>query len=238
VTREFHPVLGLIPAKLGSTRLPEKNIRALAGKPLLAWTVEAARASGVIDRLVVSTEDERVARVARDCGAEVPFLRPTELARDPAGVVQVALQALQALRAQGADFRTLVILLPTCPLRMARDIQDALDLFKKKNGQFLMSVAQYPHTPFAALDLGKDGLLKPFFPEYAGKRTQQLPAAWRANGALHILDVAAFEKTHSYYSEPLLGYPMPPERSVDIDSEADFFEAERLLALSVPSGRR
>ena len=229
MTREFQPVLGLIPAKLGSTRLPEKNIRALAGKPLLAWTVEAARASGVIDRLVVSTEDEKVARVARDCGAEVPFMRPAALARDPAGVVQVALHALQALRAQGAEFRTLVILLPTCPLRTAGDIRDAFSLFVRRKGFFLMSVGQYSHTPFAALELGKEGVLKPFFPEYIGRRTQQHPIAWRANGAMHILDVAAFEKARSYYAEPLLGYPMPSERSVDIDNEADLFEAERLL---------
>ena len=229
MTRAFQPVLGLIPAKLGSTRLPEKNIRPLAGKPLIAWTIEAARASGVIDRLVVSTEDERVARVARDCGAEVPFLRPAELARDPAGVVQVALHALETLRRQGAEFRTLVILLPTCPLRTAKDIRDAFSFFVKRKGFFLMSVGQYSHTPFAALDLRKNGLLKPFFPKYIGKRTQQHPAAWRANGAMHILDVAAFEKTRSYYSEPLLGYPMPPERSVDIDGEAEFHEAERLL---------
>src|SRR4029434_3121443 len=103
----------------GSTRLPEKNIRPLGGKPLLGWTVEAARASGVIDRLIVSTEDELVAQIARACGAEVPFIRPAELARDPAGVVQVGLHALQAMRDLGAEFRTLVILLPTCPLRDA-----------------------------------------------------------------------------------------------------------------------
>ena len=230
MTREFHPVLGLIPAKLGSTRLPEKNIRPLAGKPLIAWTIEAGGASGVIDRLVVSTEDERVARVARKHGAEVPFLRPAELARDPARVVQVALHALETLRKQGAEFKTLVILLPTCPLRTAGDIKDAFSFFKKKNGLFLMSVGQYSHTPFAALDLRKNGLLKPFFPKYIGKRTQQHPAAWRANGAMHILDVAAFEKTRSYYSEPLLGYPLPPERSVDIDGEADFHEAQFHLA--------
>lgn len=231
MAREFNPVLGLIPAKLGSTRLPEKNIRPLGGKPLLGWAVDAARASGIIDRVVVSTEDQRVASVARDCGAEVPFMRPAELARDPAGVVQVALHALQALRAQGAEFRTLVILLPTCPLRTAQDIRDAFDFFRKNDGKFLMSVGRFSHTPFAALELGKDGLLKPFFPEYAGKRTQQHPPAWRANGAIHILDVGAFERSRSYYTQPLLGFAMPPERSIDIDGEAEFHEAERLLAV-------
>jgi len=228
--RNFNPVLGLIPAKLGSTRLPEKNIRPLGGKPLLCWTVEAARSSRVIDRLVVSTEDERIARVARECGAEVPFVRPAELARDPAGVEQVALHALGALREQGAEFRTLIILLPTCPFRSAADVRAGFDIFRSNDGKFLMSVAPYPHPPFAAMQLGDNHLLEPFFPEFAGKRSQQLPQAWRPNGALHILDVAAFEQTRSYYSQPLLGYAMPRERSIDIDSEEDLREAEQLLA--------
>lgn len=224
------PVLGLIPAKRGSTRLPEKNIRPLAGKPLLGWAVEAARASGMIDRLVVSTEDELVANVARECGAEVPFMRPPELARDPAGVVQVGLHALQAMRALGAEFRTLVILLPTCPFRTAEDIRAACELFRLRQGKFLMSVSPYPHPPFAAMSLGGDGCLQPFFPDYLGKKAQELPVAWRANGAVHVLDVPSFEAAKSYYAQPLLGYPMPRVRSVDIDNEADWREAEQLLA--------
>jgi CMP-N-acetylneuraminic acid synthetase len=224
------PVLGLIPAKRGSTRLPEKNIRPLAGKPLLGWTVDAAKCSGMIDRLVVSTEDELVAKVARDCGAEVPFFRPLELARDPAGVVQVGLHALQAMRALGAEFRTLVILLPTCPFRTAEDVRAACELFRKHDGKFLMSVSPYPHPPFVAMNLGSDDLLQPFFPQYIGKKSQELPTAWRANGAVHVLDVVAFEAAKSYYTQPLLGYPMPRERSVDIDNEEDWCEAEQLLA--------
>ena len=157
-------------------------------------------------------------------------MRPAELAREPRACVQWRCTRCRRC-ARRAPIPHLVILLPTA--RCARHGTSRMHRsFKKKNGQFLMSVGQYPHTPFAALDLGKDGLLKPFFPEYAGKRTQQLPAAWRANGALHILDVAAFERERSYYAQPLLGYPMPPERSVDVDNEADLLEAERLLRKS------
>jgi CMP-N-acetylneuraminic acid synthetase len=226
---ELGPVLGLIPAKRGSTRLPEKNIRPLAGKPLLGWSIDAAKASGVIDRLVVSTEDELVAKVARDCGAEVPFYRPMELARDPAGVVQVALHALQTFREMGVEFHTLVILLPTCPFRTGEDVREAFELFRRKKGQFLMSVSPYTHQPFAAMNLNGEDILQPFFPEYIGKRTQELPTAYRANGAVHVLDVAAFEKAKSYYAQPLIGYPMPRERSVDIDNEEDWQEAEQML---------
>ncbi len=224
------PVLGLIPAKRGSMRLPGKNIRPLGGKPLLGWAIDAARASGVINRLIVSTEDEVVANVAREYGAEVPFLRPEELARDPAGVEQVALHALKAMRQQGVEFKTLVILLPTCPFRTAEDIRDALELFQKKNGKFLMSISPFPHPPFSALNLTEDNLLQPLFPEFIGKKSQQLPTAWRPNGALHILNVAAFEKEKSYYAQPLIGFPMSREKSVDIDSADDWLEAEFRLS--------
>jgi CMP-N-acetylneuraminic acid synthetase len=234
---ELKPVLGLIPAKRGSMRLPEKNIRPLAGKPLLGWTVDAARVSGVIDQLIVSTEDELVAKIARDCGAEVPFVRPPELARDPAGVVQVALHALQAMRELGAEFRTLIILLPTCPFRTAEDIRAAFKLFREKQAKFLMSVSPFPHTPFAAMELTGDGLLRPFFPQFIEKQSTELPPAWRANGAVHVLDVAAFEREKSYYAQPLVGYPMPRERSVDIDSEGDWREAEQLIARPAEKAR-
>jgi CMP-N-acetylneuraminic acid synthetase len=235
--KELGPVLGLIPAKRCSTRLPEKNIRVLAGKPLLGWTVDAAKASGVMDRLVVSTEDEYVAKVARDCGAEVPFMRPAELARDPAGVVQVALHALQAMRELGAEFKTLIILLPTSPFRNGDDIRDALKLFRDKKGKFLMSVGPYPHPPFAAMDLREDGLLQPFFPQYITKKSQEMPKAWRANGALHILDVATFEREKSYYAQPLIGFPMTREKSADIDSAEDWSDAESHLAHLKKSGQ-
>ncbi|MCU0842016.1 MAG: acylneuraminate cytidylyltransferase family protein [Thiobacillaceae bacterium] len=224
------PVLALIPAKGGSTRLRRKNILPLGGRPLIGWAIEAARAAGVADAIVVSTEDAEIAAAARELGAEVPFLRPDHLARDPAGVVDVALHALAALREAGREYATLIILLPTCPFRSAEDVRAALELFRAGDGRFLMSVSAYPHTPFAALELTGEGLLSPYFPEYIGRKSQEMPKAYRANGALHVLDVAAFETARSYYAQPLLGYVMPEARSVDIDTEADLRYAEFLLA--------
>lgn len=222
-------VLGLIPAKGGSKRLARKNTLPLAGKPLLGWAVDAALSSGVIDTLVVSTEDEEIAAMARKLGAEVPFLRPAELARDPHGVVDVALHALMTLRESGREFDTLVILLPTCPLRQARDVSAALDLFWERKASFLMSVSLFDHTPFTALELDAGGILRPWFPEYMGGRPGGLPAAYRCNGAIHVLDVEAFKREKSYYAQPLIPYVMPPERSVDIDTELDLRLAELLL---------
>jgi N-acylneuraminate cytidylyltransferase len=222
-------VLGMIPAKGGSQRLARKNVLPLGGKPLLQWAIEAARGSGVIDKLIVSTEDEAIAALARDLGAEVPFLRPAEMARDPFGVVDVALHALRAMREAGEEYATLVVLLPTCPLRTAGDLSAAMDLFRGKGASFLMSVSQCDHTPFTALRLG-DGLLHPYFPDYMGRKPGQLPPAYRCNGAIHVLDVKAFEREKSYYAQPLVGYVMPPERSVDIDTALSLKLAELILA--------
>lgn len=222
-------ILGFIPAKGGSTRLAKKNIRALAGKSLLAWTAEAARGSGLIDRLVISTEDEEVAAEARRLGIEVPFMRPPELARDPAGIVDVALHALSVLEASGDSYDTLVILPPTSPFRNAQDIIAAHKLFFDSRSGFLMSVSAFSHTPFAALALDGQGILTPYFPEHIGKKSQEMPSAFRPNGAIHILDVPSFKRTRDYFSPPLVGYVMPRERSADIDTEDDLREAEASL---------
>jgi CMP-N-acetylneuraminic acid synthetase len=234
--RRLGRTLGLVPAKGGSTRLRRKNVVSLGGLPLIGWTIAAARDSAMLDRLVVSTEDPEIAAIAREAGAETPFERPEPLARDPASVVDVALHSLDALEGLGDRFRTLVILLPTCPFRSPEDVRAAARLFAERDGRFLMSVGPYPHTPFAALALGDDGLLTPHFPEWSGRKSQEMPRAWRPNGALHILDVDAFRAARSYYAQPLIGYAMPAERSVDIDTAEDLALAEFMLARGVALG--
>jgi CMP-N-acetylneuraminic acid synthetase len=228
-------VLGLIPAKGASTRLPRKNVRPLGGRPLIEWTIEAARQASLFDRVVVSTEDAEVAALARAAGAEVPFERPRDLAVDPAGVVQVALHALEALQAQGATFDVICIMLPTCPFRTAGDIRAAFERFRSRPEPNLMSVSAFEHTPFNAVGIDGGGLLFPHCPERFGGKSQQQPAAFRPNGALHILDVAWFQKSRSYHAPQVIAYEMPRERSLDIDSEADLVEAESLLSAGVVS---
>jgi len=222
--------LGLIPAKGASARLTRKNVRELAGRPLIGWAADAARASGVIDRLIVSTEDAEIAMEARRLAIDVPFMRPAHLARDPAGVVQVALHALDELERAGERFDTLIILLPTCPLRTADDIRGAVERFTERDGKFLLSVAPFDHTPLTALKLGDGDLLEPFFPQYMEMVAKDMPKAYRPNGAIHVLDVAAFRVARSYVAPPLIAYVMPRERSVDIDRAEDLAYAEFLLA--------
>ena len=222
-------VLCLIPAKGGSVRLPRKNIRKLAGKTLLEWTVACANAAGLFQRISVSTEDEEVAIEARRLGVEVPFMRPDHLARDPAGVVDVCLHALDEWAARGETFDTLVILLPTSPFRRAADVTGSMERYLESGVEFLMSVGREEHSPLSSLIM-RDGLLQPLHPEWlnrtGAKAPADLPVLVRANGAVTIVDVARFRRERNYYAYPLAAYEMPWEFSVDVDTEKDFAMAE------------
>lgn len=223
-------ILGMIPAKGGSTRLARKNVANLGGKSLLAWTVDVARDCGLIDRLVLSTEDQGIADAGRKLGVDVPFMRPEHLARDPAGVDDVALHMVTELETMGDVYDEMIYLLPTCPFRGAEDIVAGYDLFKQTGADFLISVAEFEHTPFAALSVGGDHQLGPVFPEHFGKKSQNMPVAVRPNGAFHIFKVEAFKKAKTSYPLGVVGYKMSRERSIDIDTTLDLALAEAMLA--------
>ena len=228
----MNKTLTIIPAKAGSTRVPQKNIRLLAGKPLLQYAVEAAFESGVCGEIMVSTESEEVARVARENGASVPFMRPEFLGRDPYGVSDVCLHVLGEYEKMGQTFDKLIILLPTSPLRTAEDIKNADAVFDRESARFLMSVTEVVHSPHAALQRSEKGaphVMVPCFPEWFGKKRHEIPVAYRIDGAVAILDVAAYREIGTYFGEPLHTYVMPWQRGVDIDTEADFAFAEFLI---------
>lgn len=218
--------LALIPAKGKSTRLPRKNVIDFCGKPMLGWTVESALASKLFDDVVVSTEDEEIAAISRACGATTPFMRAEKLAYDPAGVEAVALDALDRLAEQGMHYDVIAILLPTCPLRGVEDLLAAMDLFDARQGKSLMSVTEFEYPPLRAYQDAGDGLLEPMFPGKNTLKAQELPTAYRCNGAMHILDVAFFREFRSYTCAPLIKYVMPRNRSVDIDTLEDLHFAE------------
>jgi len=222
--------LCIIPARGGSKRLPRKNITLLAGKPLLAYTIEAALQSGVFDEVCVSTEGEEIAAVARQYGASVPFIRPPKLAAGTVGVVQVCLHALDFYADRGMTFDLLGVLLPTSPLRTGEDIRAAYEKFLAADTDFLMAVTDYVYSPFQALH-GKDGFLKPFWsdPAYHRTRTQDLPKLVVDNGAIYLMRVEAFRREKIFYGEHLIGFHMPLERSVDIDDAFSLQLAEFFL---------
>ncbi|MEG6616505.1 acylneuraminate cytidylyltransferase family protein [Peptococcaceae bacterium 1198_IL3148] len=222
-------VVCIIPGKGGSTRFPRKNVYPLLGKPLIAYTIEAAKESDLFNDIYVSTEDEEIKEVSQKYGASVPYLRPEYLSKDPAGVVDVCLHMLDYLGQQGKVYDTLIILLPTSPLRNKDDIKNAYEKFLSSKENFLMSVCEFEHSPYRSMRLNEDGTLKPNYEQYIKLKSQELPKSYRVNGAITIVNIESFKKEKSYFTYPLQSYVMPVERSVDIDNISDLLYAEYLL---------
>lgn len=227
---ESKTVLAVIPARGGSKGLPRKNIKLLGGRPLIAWTIEAALECGYIDRVVVSTEDEEIADVAKRWGAEVPFMRPAQLATDEAKGMEVLLHAMGWLEAHQERFDLVLLLQPTSPLRSAEDIRNALALFTQKRAEAVVSVCESEHSPLWMGTLGEDLNLRDFLPrEVLKSNRQELQRFYRLNGALYLATWEFLKKNRNFFGEKTYAYIMPRERSVDIDTELDLLFAEFLL---------
>ncbi len=215
--------LGLIPARGGSKGIPRKNVLPIAGRPLIAWTIAAARSAATIDRVVVTTDDAEIAAVAAAHGAEVPFLRPAELARDETPGIDPVLHALDML--PGID--TVVLLQPTSPLRGSEDIDAAVALHASNNGATVVGVTAAAHTGWTfAMD--GDGVLDIDTMGVAARR-QDMAAQFVLNGAIYVAAVHRLRAAHSFLTPATIGYAMPVERSVDIDTMFDWRIAEMLL---------
>lgn len=222
-------VVGLIPARGGSKGIPGKNIAPCAGKPLLAWTCEAALSSRGLARTILSTDSESIAAVGRACGVEVPFLRPAELSADDTPSIDVMRHALDWLRADGETVDALALLQPTSPLRTARHIDEALTLFEAMKADTLVSVVAVPHRfhPQSIMQ-EQDGVLLPFEGDRTTTRRQDLPPLWARNGPA-ILVVAAAVLASGLYGKRTIGYRMAAEDSLDIDEPADLRAASLLF---------
>lgn len=216
-------ILGLIPARGGSKGIPRKNVRLIAGKPLIVWTIEAALAAKTIDRVVVTTEDPEIAAIARTHGAEVPFLRPAELARDETPGIDPVLHALGLL----SGFNAVVLLQPTSPLRTASDIDAAVALAGMGGGANVVSVTEAPHAGWS-FTMGATGVLEMDGRDIAVRR-QDLPKQFTLNGAIYVSAPEGLRTDRSFLVPGTIGYPMPAERSVDIDTPLDWRIAEMLL---------
>ncbi len=225
-------VLGLITARGGSKGIPHKNIVLLAGKPLIAWTIEAACASKVIDRIVVSTDDPEIAEVSRNWGAEVPFLRPDELARDDSPHVDVVIHAVKWLEEHQSYLPDYVLLLqPTSPLRIPEDIDAAVALAIEKDADAVVSVCLSPAHPYLMRRIEGDGRLTEFMPRPSGYiRRQTLPPVYVENGAIYLVRRDVLLRDRSWYSEHTYAHVMPQERSVDVDTLWDLKLAALMLA--------
>lgn len=224
-------ILGLIPCRGGSKGLPRKNLALLAGRPLLAWTIQQAKAASCLDRLIVSTEDEEIAQAALKWGAEVPFRRPVELASDEASPVDVAIHALDWLeRNEAYRPEWLMLLQVTSPLREPADLRAAVALAEKNQAEAVVSVCPAPVHPFYCRRISPEGRIEDLFPGLKEfERRQELPEAYAINGAIYLVQEDVLRRKRSFHPEGALAYLMPPERSLDIDTPWELYLTDLVL---------
>lgn len=224
-------VLAIVPARGGSRGIPRKNIAPVAGKPLIAWTIETALACPILDRVIVSTDDEEIAGVARRRGAEVPFLRPAQLARDDTPGIEPILHAVRWLdEHEGYRPRHVMVLQPTSPLRTAEDIEGAVELAELKQGHRVVSVCRADQHPYWMKRVSGEGQITSFLSlEPAYTRRQDLPPAYALNGAIYLARREVLVAERTFYTEHTYAYVMPPERSLDVDEPWDLYLAHLVL---------
>jgi CMP-N-acetylneuraminic acid synthetase len=225
-------VLGIIPARGGSKGVPGKNIRMLAGQPLIAWTIMAAQQCTMLNRVIVSTDDEQIKSVAQDFGAEVPFLRPPEYAQDTSLDMEVYLHAIHWLQNNENFIPDIVVWLrPTSPLRTHLDIDAAVTLLLEKDAPVVRAVCPVEHHPYWMKRLENERLAPIFqgISEYDYPQRQLLPPVYRITGAIDITRTANTLQSDTLYGQDIYAYVMPSERSIDIDNELDFVIAEYLM---------
>lgn len=222
-------ILAVIPARGGSTGVPKKNIRMFAGKPLIAHTIETAKAASSIDRIIVSTDSDEIAAVARDFGAEVPFLRPSELATNESSVIDAVVHLLGELRKEEYEPTHILLLQSTSPMREAQDIEKAIMLFESSGADSLVSVCR---TENLLLLKDENNVLTIQNPEMlvSGNR-QQLPACYKLDGSmLYLVDAKKFLIERSFFFGKLVGYEIERWRAVDLDVPQDFVVGERIYS--------
>ena len=228
-------VLAIIPARAGSKGLPGKNIRPLRGKPLLAWPIHTANKSKYIDRVVVSTENEEIAKIARIHGAEIPTLRPPEFASDNSPSSDAIIHMIDFLDNQGDNYEYLILLEPTSPLTEPEDVDLALEyLHNNRNyGDFIVSVDEAVKShPAFAFNLSEHHRLKPYGEADFSMlpRRQELEPLFFLDGSFYISAIDKYKKTLSFVNERTFAHPLPAYKSLEIDTLLDFYLVETVLS--------
>lgn len=211
-------VLAIITARGGSKGVPRKNIRLLGGKPLIAYTIEAAQSAKCVDRVILSTDDAEIADVAARHGCEIPFMRAPSLATDTAPSSEVVLDALA--RCPGCDY--FVLLQPTSPLRTAADIDACAELCLTAGAPACVSVAEVRESPFWMYRVSEKRALSPIMPPVTATRRQDLETIYALNGAVYFAASDWYIQNKTFLGPSTVAHVMPAERSVDLDTEADF----------------
>ena len=221
-------VLALIPARGGSKGIKDKNVMPLHGKPLIAYTIEAAVKSKYVDEVVVSTDSDKIAETAKQYGARIPFMRPSELAQDSSKTLDVVLHALRALNRSG-EYHALILLQPTQPLRTEEDIDGAIEKFFSCGEKPLVSVSEVSDHPILIRQIDEGGVLTKMLNVSSTCRRQDMPPFYRVNGCIYINRTSDVNENTSF-NDNEIPYVMPKERSVDIDALVDLAIAEYYLS--------
>ena len=226
---EKNKIVALIPARGGSKGIKNKNIIDLCGKPLISYTIQAALESKYIDKVIVSTDSQEIADVAIKYGAEVPFLRPGELASDTSKTIDAVMHAVGELEKRKEQYDILILLQATQPLRTADDIDSAIELFIKNKGQSLVSVSPVEDNPILIRTIDNLGRMNSILPMKSTCRRQDMPLYYRVNGCIYINLISELDLNTSF-NDNKIPYIMPKELSVDIDEIKDLLIAQYYIS--------
>jgi len=221
----MNELLAIIPARANSKRLPDKNLKLLYGKPLIAYSIEAAKLSKNISKIIVSTDSKKISSIALEYGAEVPFIRPEYLATDKATSIDVIKHAINEIEKSGKTFDNIILLQPTSPLRTSNDIDIATDLFFNKKADSVISIVEVSHRPEWYIRKNNQDKITYLLP----KKIKKEEVNYLINGSIYIFKKKLILDKNTLLGEKTYGYVMPPERSVDIDTSFDFKIAQFML---------
>lgn len=224
-------IIAVIPARSGSKRIPNKNVLLIAGKPLIKWTIDAALKSKYVDYTLVTTDLENIRRISTSFGANAPFLRPSELATDKAESASTVIHSLEELEKRALNFDFVLLLQPTSPLRNSKHIDEAIELFVKRDADAVISVCKAEHSPQWINHISSDGNMADFVNAVRKKmHSQDLSSYYRLNGAIYLIKVEDLKCYGTFFIDgKVFSYIMPNACSIDIDEQLDFEIAEILL---------
>ncbi len=222
--------LAVIPARGGSKRIPRKNVRPFGGKPMIAWSIEAALGSGCFDRVIVSTDDEEIATVARQCGAQVPFMRPPELSDDHTGTIPVIAHAIRAEREQGNDATAVCCIYATAPFVRAADIVQGLNLLETSGSDYAFTVTSYAFPIQRAVRITAASRVEMFWPAEFNTRSQDLEPAFHDAAQFYWGRPSAWLSGKPIFSSNSTPFLLPRHLVQDIDTQEDWERAELMLA--------
>ena len=218
--------IAVIPARGGSKRIPRKNIREFCGKPMIAWSIEAAKATGLFDRIIVSTDDAEIAEVAKCCSAEAPFIRPAELANDHAGTTEVIAHATRWLLSQGNDMDAVCCIYATAPFIQVEDIKRGLAALESGEWAYTFTATNFSAPIFRSFKQVAGGGVEMFFPEYYAVRSQDLPTALHDAGQFYWGRVSSWIESKPIFAPHSFPVLIPRWRVQDIDTPEDWERAE------------